>query len=239
MYLKPLPSSPMRFAAGTSRSSKNTSLVSWFTMLRMGRAVSPRFNAPRTSTRKMESPSDLRFTSASGVVRARRIMRSVCCSRDPHFLAVHQVAVALADRGGLELGGVGAGSGLGHRHRLQAQFARGDLGQVAPLLRLGAVPEQGPHVVHLPVAGARVPAAAVDLLQDHRRLGEAQPGAAIFLRNQGCEPAALGERADEFLRIGALAVEPLPVRGVEPGAERPHRVADLLIRGVAHRAPSV
>jgi len=31
---------------------------------------------------KIDIPSDLRFTSASGVVRASRIMRSECCTRE-------------------------------------------------------------------------------------------------------------------------------------------------------------
>ena len=31
---------------------------------------------------KIDMPSDLRLTSASGVVRASRIMRSECCTRE-------------------------------------------------------------------------------------------------------------------------------------------------------------
>ena len=31
---------------------------------------------------KIDMPSDLRFTSASGVVRASRIIRSECCTRE-------------------------------------------------------------------------------------------------------------------------------------------------------------
>src|SRR3954470_14012175 len=41
MYLKPLPSSPIRFSAGISRLSMNSSLVSWLTMLAIGWTVSP------------------------------------------------------------------------------------------------------------------------------------------------------------------------------------------------------
>ncbi len=83
MYLNPFPSSPMRFSAGISRSSKNASFVSWFTMFRIGRSVSPCPRAARTSTRKIDKPSPLRAAS-SGVVRASRIMRSECCTRESH-----------------------------------------------------------------------------------------------------------------------------------------------------------
>jgi hypothetical protein len=84
MYLKPWPSSPMRFRAGISRFSKNSSLVSWFTMFRMGCTVSPLPMASRRSTMKIDMPSDFFFTSASGVVRASRIIRSECWMREIH-----------------------------------------------------------------------------------------------------------------------------------------------------------
>ncbi len=60
----------------------NTSLVSWFTMLRIGLTVRPLPIASRVSTRKIVMPSDFFFTSASGVVRASRIMSSECCRRE-------------------------------------------------------------------------------------------------------------------------------------------------------------
>jgi hypothetical protein len=84
MYLKPLPSSPIRFSAGISRFSKNSSLVSWLTMLRIGRTVSPLLIAWCRSTMKIDMPSDLRLTSAKGVVRASRIIRSLCWTREIH-----------------------------------------------------------------------------------------------------------------------------------------------------------
>jgi hypothetical protein len=84
MYLKPLPSSPIRFSAGIFRFSKNSSLVSWFTMLRIGRTVRPLPIASRRSTMKIDMPSDFFFTSASGVVRASRIIRSECWMREIH-----------------------------------------------------------------------------------------------------------------------------------------------------------
>ena len=82
MYRKPLPSSPIRFSAGISRLSKNSSLVSWFTMFAIGRTVSPWPIASRRSTRKIDMPSDFLRTSASGVVRASRIIRSECWTRE-------------------------------------------------------------------------------------------------------------------------------------------------------------
>ncbi len=84
MYLKPLPSLPIRFSAGISRLSKNTSFVSWFTMLRIGRRVMFLAGTLRLSTRKIDIPSDFFFTSSSGVVRASRIISSECCSREVH-----------------------------------------------------------------------------------------------------------------------------------------------------------
>ncbi len=54
-----------------------------------------------------------------------------------------------------------------------------------------------------------------------------QPAAAVFFRNERGEIAGLGERGDEFLRIGALAVERAPVFAGEFGAKRAHAVADV------------
>ena len=60
----------------------NTSLVSWFTMLRIGRISRPLPRLSRLSTMKIDMPSDFFFTSASGVVRASRIISSECCRRE-------------------------------------------------------------------------------------------------------------------------------------------------------------
>ena len=175
MYLKPWPSSPIRFSAGISRFSKNSSLVSWLTMLGIGRTVRPWPIASRRSTMKIDMPSRLLLhLGQRRGARQQDHQVGVLHARDPDLLAVDDVAVALLHRGGLDLGRVGAGGRLGHAHRLQAQLAAGDLRQVALLLRLGAVAQQRAHVVHLAVAGAGVAAGAVDLLHDHRRLGEAQ-----------------------------------------------------------------
>ena len=146
--------------------------------------------------------------------------------RDPHLLPVDHIAVALAHGGGLDLGGIGAGGRLGHPHRLQAQLAAGQLRQVEALLRLAAVTQQREHVVHLPVHGAGVAAAAVDFLQDHRGLGQAQTGTAVLLRDHRREPAGVGQGLDEGLGKTALLIDAAPVGGVEFGAEGTYTLAD-------------
>ena len=61
----------------------------------------------------------------------------VCDQAGPHLLAVDHVVVAVADRGGTQVGQVGAGTGLRVADR-EVQFAGGDLGQEEFLLFLGA-----------------------------------------------------------------------------------------------------
>ena len=203
----------------------NSWLVSWFTMLRIGRTSMPLLFV---STRKIDMPSDffLRFVERRGA-REQDHQLGVLQARGPHLLAVDHVAVAFLHRDGLDLGGVGAGAGLGDAHGLQPQLAGRDLGQVLLLLLRRAVAQQGVHVVHLAVAAAGVAARARDFFHDHRRLGERQPGAAVFLGDQRRHPAGLGQRLDEGLGIGALLVDLLPVRRVELGAQLAHRVAQL------------
>ena len=62
----------------------NSSLVSWLTMLAIGRTSSPCPTAARRSTRNSDSPSPRGTTSARGVVRASRIIRSECATREIH-----------------------------------------------------------------------------------------------------------------------------------------------------------
>ncbi|MCY1231374.1 hypothetical protein D9M72_438210 [compost metagenome] len=154
---------------------------------------------------------------------------AVLHAADPHLLAVDDIAAVLLDRRGLDLGGVGAGGGLGHAHRLQAPFARGDLGQVLFLLRLGTVAQQRAHVVHLAVAGTGIAAAAVDFFHDDRGFGQAQAGAAVFLRDQRRQPAGRGQCVDEGLGVGALLVDLAEVLVREFGAKRAHGIADFLV----------
>src|SRR5882724_7393934 len=72
-------------------------------------------------------------------------------SRNPYYLALDDVPVAFAYRSGLEFRGIGARRGFRHGHRLHAQFATGDAGQVLASLSFGAVPHEYVHHVHLPM----------------------------------------------------------------------------------------
>ena len=58
-----------------------------------------------------------------------------------------------------------------------------------------------------PWQAPELPPRAVDLLHDHRGLGQAQARAAVLLRDQRGQPAGLGERVDERLGVGALRVD--------------------------------
>src|SRR5438128_564336 len=58
-YRKPLPSSPTSVSAGTSRSSKNSSVVAWFIIVRIGRIVRPWPMARRMSTSRIDRPAVL------------------------------------------------------------------------------------------------------------------------------------------------------------------------------------
>ena len=62
-------------------SVKNTSVVEWFIMVRIGRMVSPAFFASRMSTRNTERPSVRFFACSFAVVRASRIIRSEYSAR--------------------------------------------------------------------------------------------------------------------------------------------------------------
>ncbi len=146
--------------------------------------------------------------------------------RDPHLLAVDHVLVTAFDRGGLDFGGVGAGGGLGDAHRLQAQFTAGQFGQIEAFLCFAAMPQQGEHVVHLAVNGAGVAAAAVHFFKNHRRLRQAQTGAAVSFRDHCRQPAGVGQGFDEGFGEAFLIVDPAPVSGIEFGAQRAYTVAN-------------
>ena len=65
-------------------SSKNTSVLLWFIMVRIGLIVRPLSRAARMSTRKTDRPS-VRFCACSrGVVRASSSIRSECSARLVH-----------------------------------------------------------------------------------------------------------------------------------------------------------
>jgi hypothetical protein len=118
---------------------------------------------------------------------------------------------------------------LGDAEGLQAQLAARDPREVALLLLVRAVPQHRAHRVHLGVAGAGVAALVVDLLQDDRRVADAQAAAAVLRRDQGGQPAAFGEGADELLRVRLPGVDLAPVLAREPAAEIRHALADRLL----------
>ena len=60
---------------------------------------------------------------------------------------------------------------------------------------------------------------------------EPEPHAAVLLGDQRGQPAALGQRRDERLRVRALAIELAPVLARELPAELRDAVADRLLVG--------
>ena len=136
--------------------------------------------------------------------RARRLLERRRAGQDQHLLgdlggrgpdlaADDDVAVAVAHRPRLEPGRVEPDIGLGHREA--GLFLAGDQRrQKAPLLLVGAEHDDRvqPENVHVHRRGAAEPGAGLrDRLHDDRRLGDAEPAAAIFLRHRDAEPAAL------------------------------------------------
>ena len=159
--------------------------------------------------------------------------------RGPDFLAVDDVAVAVARRRGAQTKRIGAGGRLGDAERLQAEFAAGNAGKIALLLLGAAVPQHRPHRIHLGVTAGAVAARSLDFLHDRggRRHGEA--AAAVLFRNKRGEKAGLGQCRDEFFRIRTLAIQPPPVFAWEIRAQRPYRLADRCeVGGFVHDVTS-
>ena len=151
----------------------------------------------------------------------------------PHLLAVDDVAVvALLVGAGLELGGVGAGGGLGDAERLQSQLARGDARQVLLLLGGVAVPQHRAHRVHLRMAGGRVAARLVDGLEDSAAGRQRQARPAVLLGDQRAQVAGLGQRIDERGRILRSRGRASANTRWGTAAHVPHAVADLLPAGI-------
>ncbi len=148
-------------------------------------------------------------------------------ARGPDLLAVDDVVVAFLARAGAQTERVGARGRFRHTKSLQAQFAAGDLGQVVLLLRVAAVAQDGAHDVHLRMTGGAVAAGGMNLFHDGSGGADREPAAAVFLRDEGCEIAGLGQGGDEFFRIGPLAIQRAPVFAGEFGAKRAHALADV------------
>src|SRR5204863_9775411 len=151
---------------------------------------------------------------------------------DDDLLSLDDVDVTLARGGGLDLRRVGAGRRLGDAERLEPQLAARDLREVRTLLDVRSVLEDRAHRVHLRVARAGVAAAAVDFLENDRRVGDSESRAAVLLRNQRGEIAGLGERLHERVGIRALRVELAPVRVREGLAEIADRAAEIRVKKI-------
>src|SRR3546814_16025780 len=80
---------------------------------------------------------------------------------------------------------------------------------LALLRRLRPWLEQGPHRIHLCMARTAVAARTVNFLEHRGRSAETEARPAILFGDQDREKPRFVERADEFGRIDAVAVEPL------------------------------
>ena len=155
-----MPSSPIRFSAGISTSSKKTVLV-WWLIIRSRGWTSSFPVTFRRSTMKTESPCGLvlQLVVRRGA-RQQQHQVGLLHARDENLLPVDDVAIALANGAGLDARGLRSGIGLGDGKGLQAQLAAGDAGKIAPFLFVAAVAQQRAHDVHLRMAGAGVAAAS-------------------------------------------------------------------------------
>ena len=145
----------------------------------------------------------------------------------PDLLAGNNVLVAVPLRPRLDARRVRARRRLCNAKSLQPQSTFRQRRQPPfPLLRR-AVPYQRPHNIHLRVADARVPPAAVHLLQNHRSLCNRRPPAPILLRDQRRQKARLRHRLHKLNRIPPLPVQPLPIRPRKPRAQLPHTAPQL------------
>ena len=177
MYVKPLPSSPIRFSAGISRLSKKSSLVSWFTMLAIGRTRDACARSPRAGRRGRSTcpRTSLRTCVDRRGAREQDHQVRVLHARDPHLLAVDDVAVALAHRDGRDLRRVGAGASARSRPST-AGAARRSRSAAGTSRFCASEPWRSsvPMLYIWPWQAPALPPAAVDLLHDHRGFGEAR-----------------------------------------------------------------
>ena len=76
------------------------------------------------------------------------------------------------------------------------------------------------------MAGGAVAAGRLDLFHDGNGRAHGESAAAVLFGNQRGEKSGFGERRDELVRIGALAIEFAPILAGEICAERADRFAD-------------
>ena len=137
------------------------------------------------------------------------------------------VAAALGP--GLEPRRVEPGIGLGHRKA--GLLSPGDQGRQKPPLLLVIAEDDNrvqPEDVHVDRRGTAEPGARLgNRLHQYRRLGDAEPTAAILRRHRDAEPPGLRHRPMEFVRKPALGVLREPIIVAEPLAQPRHRRPDL------------
>ncbi len=130
---------------------------------------------------------------------------------------------------GLQLCGLKAGIGFGHR---EAGFflAGDDRRQHAALLLLGAVDHDRVEAEDVHVHGGsagKSGAGRGDSMHHHRGFADAEPGAAISFRDTNAEPAVCRQRAVEVVGKFAVVIALEPIIITEARAD--------LLDGVAHR----
>ena len=191
-----------------------------------GCTVEPFASASRRSTRKIDMPSDfLRHLLERRRAREQHHQIRVLHARDPHLLPVDRrsgrpsctatvliFVVSVPAVGSVTANDCSRSSPVAIFGRY-LRFCSAD-----PCRSTRA------HVVHLPMARARVAARAVDLLHDHRRFGEREPEPPYSSGISAESQPALRQRLDERLRIGAVLVDLLPVRAVELACTRRARL---------------
>ncbi len=154
--------------------------------------------------------------------------------RDPDLLPGDDVVLAALVGAQLDLRGVEAGVGLGHR-KAGLVLAADQRRQHAVLLLLRAEDDDRLQPEDVDVDGRRAGhgrPALCDGAHHDRGLEDAEPGPALRLRHGDPQPAAICNRSIEILRKGGLSVPRQPVVFVEEAAELQDFVADLLlIRG--------
>jgi hypothetical protein len=148
-------------------------------------------------------------------------------ARNKYLLPADDIVVAVTHGAGLDARGVGTAARLGDAESLQAQRARGDIGQVFSLLRLVAVTQQAAHDVHLCVTGGAVGAAALNLFEHGAGGGQVHAGAVVFFRDQYRKIAGVGKRLHELERVSLVAILVAPVGTGVVSAKPRDRVSDL------------
>ena len=110
--------------------SKNTSVVAWFIMVRIGRMVRPLADRAHVDQEHRQAVGALLHLLARRGAREQQHQVGMLGARGPDLLAVDDVAASPSRTAVVRrLQRVGARGRLGDAERLQPQFARGDAGR--------------------------------------------------------------------------------------------------------------